>query len=196
MPHEEKTKGSRILLHSCCAPCTIYPMERLSAAGFTITGYFYNPNVHPFVEFGLRLGAVSDYYRAVGIGLVVDPAYDVEAFMRAVFAAKTRRCETCWRMRLRAAFLKGKEVGADAVTTTLLYSIYQDHDVVRGIAREESDDSGVEFYYEDFRVGWREGQEQAGKLGIYRQKYCGCIISEQERYKKRIDALAQANRGA
>jgi predicted adenine nucleotide alpha hydrolase (AANH) superfamily ATPase len=196
MPREERTKGSRILLHSCCAPCTIYPAARLSAAGIDITGFFYNPNVHPFAEFELRLGAVSDYYRVMGIGLVVDPSYDVEEFLRAVFATKGRRCETCWRMRLRAAFLKGKEVGADAVTTTLLFSIYQDHDAVRGIAREESDDSGVDFYYEDFRVGWQEGRRRAAELGIYRQKYCGCILSEEDRYRKRIDALRQANRGA
>ena len=75
-------------------------------------------------------------------------------------------------------------MGRDTVTTTLLFSIYQDHDTVAGIGREESEDAGVEFYYEDFRVGWHEGQRRAREYSIYRQKYCGCIFSEEERYKK------------
>ena len=99
-------------------------------------------------------------------------------------------------MRLRAVAEMGKEIGADAVTTTLLYSIYQDHDTIAGIGREESRDAGVEFYYEDFRAGWHEGQRRAGELSIYRQKYCGCIFSEEERYKKKIAALMEQKRGA
>lgn len=161
-----------------------------------MTGFFYNPNVHPFTEFEKRLAAADDVYRAAGCDLIVDAAYDVSAFIRAAFDNNARRCEACWRMRLRAAAAAAKEVGAGAVTTTLLYSIYQDHDTVAGIGREESRDAGVEFYYEDFRAGWQDGQRRARELSIYRQKYCGCIFSEEERYTKKIAALRKEKRRA
>lgn len=196
MTPTQKNPRPRVLLHSCCAPCTIYPLDRLQSEGLAVTGYFYNPNVHPFCEFEKRLQAVCDFYRAAGHELVVDAAYDVSAFIRAVFGPGTRRCEACWRMRLRAVAEMGREIGADAVTTTLLFSIYQDHDTIAGIGREESRDAGVEFYYEDFRVGWRDGQRRAREFSIYRQKYCGCIFSEEERYQKKIAALIEQKRRA
>jgi hypothetical protein len=192
-PHQ---KAPRILLHSCCAPCTIYPLDRLRSEGIVVTGFFRNPNIHPFSEFEKRLLAVSDYYLAEGHELIVDAAYDVSAFIEAVFRWGVRRCETCWRIRLRAAAEKAAEIGADAVTTTLLYSIYQDHDAVAGIGREEARDAGVGFHYEDFRVGWSEGQRRARAFSIYRQKYCGCIFSEEERYRKKIAALMDQKRRA
>ncbi len=196
MTSPPEKKAPRIVLHSCCAPCSIYPLDRLQADGAVVTGFFYNPNVHPFCEFERRLQAVTDYFGAAGHELVVDATYDVTAFIEAVFRAGVRRCETCWRMRLRAAAEKAGEIGADAVTTTLLYSIYQDHDAVAGIGREEARDAGVEFYYEDFRAGWSDGQRRARAFSIYRQKYCGCIFSEEERYKKKIAALMDQKRRA
>lgn len=191
-----KDTAPRILLHSCCAPCTLYPFDRLQAEGFTVTGFFYNPNIHPFSEFEKRLQAVSDFYHTAQKRLVVEAAYSVSGFIEAVLGPGKRRCEVCWRLRLRAAAAQGRELGADAVTTTLLFSVYQDHDAVAGIGREEAEDAGVEFYYEDFRVGWHEGQRRARELAIYRQKYCGCIFSEEERYKKKIAALMEQERRA
>ena len=190
-----KTKP-RVLLHSCCAPCTIYPFDRLQSEGFVITGYFYNPNIHPFSEFEKRLQAVFDFYQAAQRRLIIDASYDVSAFIKKAFGSRTGRCEACWRLRLKGLAETGKETGVDAVTTTLLYSIYQNHDSVAGIGREECEDAGVEFLYEDFRVGWHEGQRRARELSIYRQKYCGCIFSEEERYKKKIAALMEQGRRA
>ena len=152
MPNRENAKP-RVLMHSCCAPCTIYPFDRLESEGISVTGFFYNPNIHPFCEFEKRLQAVSDFYRAAASPLIVDASYDVSAFITAIFATGARRCETCWRMRLHAAAARASEMGVDAVTTTLLFSIYQAHDTVAGIGKEESKDAGVEFYYEDFRAG-------------------------------------------
>jgi predicted adenine nucleotide alpha hydrolase (AANH) superfamily ATPase len=186
----------RVLLHSCCAPCTIYPFDRLQSEGVAVTGFFYNPNIHPFSEFEKRFQAVTDFYRTAGRELLVDAAYDVSAFIKAVLGHGVRRCEACWRMRLRAAAERAKEIGADAVSTTLLFSIYQAHDTVAGIGREESRDAGVDFYYEDFRAGWHDGQRRARELSIYCQKYCGCIFSEEERYKKKIAALMENKRRA
>jgi epoxyqueuosine reductase len=189
-------KNTRVLLHSCCAPCTIYPFDRLQSEGFAVTGFFYNPNIHPFSEFEKRLQAVSDFYQTAQRRLIIDASYDVSAFIKAAFGSGKGRCEACWRMRLKGLAEKGREMGVNCVTTTLLFSIYQDHDAVAGIGREESKDAGVEFYYEDFRVGWHEGQRRARQLSIYRQKYCGCIFSEEERYKKKIAALMEQERRA
>lgn len=183
----------KVLIHSCCAPCTIYPLRRLQEEGIEVVGFFYNPNIHPFTEFERRLNAVEEYYREVDAPLVVDASYDVSAFLEKTFCNDVNRCEACYRIRLSRAFGAAREKGieADAVTSTLLFSKYQDHDVLVKIANEESSKSGVPFYYEDYREGWEEGRRLCRESGIYSQKYCGCIISEGERYSKRIKALKE-----
>jgi predicted adenine nucleotide alpha hydrolase (AANH) superfamily ATPase len=181
----------RILLHSCCAPCTIYPLRRLKERGVEVVGFFYNPNVHPFTEFEKRLGAVVEYYGEVEAPLIVDAEYDVTDFLKKTLFADIDRCEACYRMRLSRAFeaAGGEGVDVDAVTSTLLFSKYQDHEVLIKIAEEESERWGVPFHYEDYREGWDEGRRLCRESGMYSQKYCGCIVSEEERYGKRIKAL-------
>jgi len=181
----------KILLHSCCAPCTIYPLRRLREGGMEVVGFFYNPNIHPFTEFEKRLNAVVEYYGEVEVPLIVNAEYDVSDFLKKTFCADVKRCEACYRMRLSKAFeaAGGGDVEVDAVTSTLLFSKYQDHEVLIRIAGEESARSGIPFHYEDYREGWEEGRRLCRESGMYSQKYCGCIISEQERYGKRIKAL-------
>ena len=83
-------------------------------------------------------------------------------------------------------FEYAKANGYDAVTTTLLYSIYQNHDFIKEYMEKLSEEFGIEFLYRDFRVGFREGQAEARELGLYMQKYCGCVFSEEDRYSKQI----------
>lgn len=181
----------RVLLHSCCAPCTIYPLRRLRDEGMEVVGFFYNPNIHPFTEFEKRLNAVVEYYGEVGAPLIVNAEYDVTDFLKKTLFADIDRCEACYRLRLSMAFeaARGEGVKVDAVTSTLLFSKYQDHEVLIRIAGEESTKSGVPFHYEDYRDGWDEGRKLCRESGMYSQKYCGCVVSEQERYGKRIEAL-------
>lgn len=189
MDKESKRGTGRVLIHSCCAPCTIYPQKMLKDAGWDVTGYFYNPNIHPFTEFERRLSAVRDYYQKIDLPLIIDASYDVEAFLRRVLPVGDVRCNECYRMRLGEAAVRAKEIGADRFTSTLFYSRYQDHEVLNEIAGEVSDAVGIDFLYVDFRPGWDEGQRISRETGIYRQKYCGCIISEEERYKKKMSKL-------
>jgi predicted adenine nucleotide alpha hydrolase (AANH) superfamily ATPase len=156
-----------------------------------VVGFFYNPNIHPFTEFEKRLNAVVEYYSEVEVPLIVNAAYDVTDFLKRTLCADVNRCEACYRIRLSKAFEAAREwdVEVDAVTSTLLFSKYQDHEVLIRIAEEESKSSGVPFHYEDYREGWEEGRRLCRESGIYSQKYCGCIISEGERYGKRIKAL-------
>ena len=195
MINEPKIGVGKVLLHSCCAPCTIYPQKVLRDAGWDIIGYFYNPNIHPFTEFEKRLTAVRDYYQEIDLPLIIDASYDVEAFLRRVLSAGDVRCNECYRMRLNATAVRAKKIGAGSFTSTLFYSRYQDHEVLNKIAGEVSDAVGIDFLYIDFRTGWEEGQRVSRETGIYRQKYCGCIISEQERYKKKISRLKEFYEG-
>ena len=114
--------------------------------------------------------------------LLIDDSYDLEAFLRAALPLGKDRCMACYRMRLERAFQKALETKADAVTTTLLYSKYQRHEAIAAVAEELSAQFKMPFLYEDFREGWREGQAESRRLGLYRQNYCGCIFSEHERF--------------
>jgi predicted adenine nucleotide alpha hydrolase (AANH) superfamily ATPase len=153
--------------------------------GHEVTGFFYNPNIHPYTEFKKRQEALVRYGQVALLPLLVDDAYDLEEYLAAALPLGKDRCLACYRMRLERAFRRAADEGAEAVTTTLLYSIYQRHEVIAAIGEELSTRCGVRFLYRDFRAGWREGQDRARELGIYRQGYCGCIFSEYERFSTR-----------
>jgi hypothetical protein len=171
-----------VLLHICCAPCTIYPLKVLKGEGHEVTGFFYNPNIHPYTEFQRRRDALSTFAAVSLVPLLIDEGYDLEAFFRAALPLGKDRCLACYRMRLDRAFQRAVEIRAEAVTTTLLYSRYQRHEAIAAIAEELSARFKMPFLYKDFRAGWREGQAESRRLGLYRQNYCGCIFSEYERF--------------
>jgi predicted adenine nucleotide alpha hydrolase (AANH) superfamily ATPase len=106
--------------------------------------------------------------------------------LRRVVFNEERRCLLCYKMRLVEVVRKAKEVGADAFSSTLLYSRYQKHEVIKNMAEQLAEEHGVAFYYQDFREGWQDGIDSTIAMGIYRQPYCGCIYSEQERYDKKM----------
>ncbi|HTY45377.1 MAG TPA: epoxyqueuosine reductase QueH [Patescibacteria group bacterium] len=175
----------KLLLHTCCAPCLIYPLERLRQEGFTATGFFYNPNIHPFGEYTSRKKAVEALSEAAGIK-VSYPAYAPADFFQAVNLKEQApaRCQACWRLRLSKTASYAKEQGFDYFSTTLLVSPYQDQESLKTIGLEVAALEGVTFYCEDFRPGFRQAHEQARAQGIYCQKYCGCLYSEIERCSK------------
>jgi len=173
---------SRILLHACCAPCTIYPLSVLRDEAARVHAYFYNPHIQPWQEFDRRLKTLESYAVDEKLPLIVRKDYDPVTFFRQIAFRETNRCLYCYALRLNAAAGLARKSGFDAFTTTLLYSRQQKHELVVSLAEEASRKHGVPFYYKDFRVGWKEGQERARSLGIYRQQYCGCIYSEMERF--------------
>ena len=149
-----------------------------------VTGYFFNPNIHPFLEYVRRRDAAKQFAEIQGLELIVSPEYDLEQYLTSVLGRGTGRCERCYRFRLSAVAAEARDQGLPAFSTSLLYSKYQKHDVIRGVAEEMARDHGVEFLYEDFRHGWRDGIRESRRLGLYRQQYCGCLFSEWERYQK------------
>ncbi len=174
----------KIFFHICCAPCALYPYSRMREDGLEPTGYFYNPNIHPSQEYKKRMDTVREFSLKVGLDTLFRDGYDLDDFLVRTAGSGARRCEHCYRMRLEAAAAAARDNGFGAMTTSLLYSKYQKHDLIRGIAQEAAAGHGLDFYYEDFRMGWREGIVESKAMGLYRQQYCGCIYSERERYQR------------
>lgn len=175
----------KVLLHTCCAPCLIYPFKQLKEKGCQIKGFFYNPNIHPLAEYKNREAAVEVYAKELGLE-VLYPEYRPEEFFQAVHKKEEQRvrCPLCWSLRLKETAKKAREGGFEAFTTTLLVSPYQDQESLKEIGNEAASDYGVEFYYEDFRPGFRKAHDEAKQKGIYCQKYCGCIYGEIEQCRK------------
>ncbi len=175
----------KILLHICCAPCAGYPVQELRAAGIQVTGFFYNHNIHPYQEYLRRLETLRRYATLVTLEVIYRDEYRLEEFLANTASAPADRCRYCYSSRLEEAAAEAVRLGLDAFTTTLLYSRYQKHDLIREIGEQLGKKYGIPFYYKDFRRGWQEGIAISKRLELYRQQYCGCIYSEKERYQPR-----------
>ena len=173
-----------VLLHICCAPCANRPIALLQEQGHEVTGFWYNPNIHPFTEYKARRNTVRDYLSEIGVKLIEQNDYALRPFVRAVAEDIAHRCVKCYEMRLFETAKTAKEQGFDAFTSSLFISPYQNHSLMMDVARRAAEEYGVQFLYEDFRPLFREGQDFAREHGFYMQKYCGCVFSEEERYLK------------
>jgi len=169
----------KILLHVCCAGCAIYTIETLEKKFDKVLGLFFNPNIHPRSEFKKRQEALK-IYAGKHEKEIVFGDYRPEEFFREVNYKEgdPERCPICWRMRLERSAEFALSGGFDAFTTTLLISPYQDHFCVKEIGEEIAKETGVPFYYEDFRTGFSCSQRFLKSEKLYSQKYCGCIYSE------------------
>jgi predicted adenine nucleotide alpha hydrolase (AANH) superfamily ATPase len=174
----------KILLHICCAPCTIYPLRMLRGEGMALKGVFFNPNIHPYLEYKKRLDTVLEYTAREGLEVAVAEGYPIEDFLQKTAAMGKDRCSHCYEVRLRYTAEQARKGLFDAFTTTLLYSRYQQHDLIRATGENIARTFNIPFYYKDFRSGWEEGVRLSKDMGLYRQKYCGCIFSEKERFFK------------
>ena len=173
-----------VLLHICCGPCTTYPLEVLKKEGIKVRGFFYNPNIHPYQEFRKRLEAVEQLVSRESFEVEYHREYGLREYLRQVVFNEEDRCSLCYDMRLNEVVMQAQKIGADAFTTTLLYSRYQNHELIRHKAEKLAEVHKIPFYYQDFREGWQWGIDMSKEMGLYRQSYCGCIYSEQERYDK------------
>jgi epoxyqueuosine reductase len=175
-----------ILLHICCAPCAIYPIDELRKDGHTIAGFFYNSNVHPYAEYKKRKTEAEKYGKEVKLNVIAGD-YDIENYFQHVVYNESQpvRCPVCWWLRLNRTARFAKENGFDAFTTTLLASPYQDQDAIKSIGEDVAANTEIKFYCKDFRAGFKEAHTLAKSKGIYCQKYCGCVFSEKERAEKK-----------
>jgi predicted adenine nucleotide alpha hydrolase (AANH) superfamily ATPase len=176
-------KSLKILLHTCCSTCTIGPYEQLIDDGHQVIGYFYNPNIHPLIEFRRRLKSMKVLQGRVPVEMVYDEEYGLWEFLKTVDWKGEGRCRDCYSMRLRKTAEKALELGCDCFTTTLLTSQHQKHELVKRIGEECAESVGVEFFYRDWRSLAEYNREKAGGMNLYLQQYCGCVFSEYDRYK-------------
>ena len=175
----------KLLLHTCCAPCSIQCVEILRAGDIRPDLFWYNPNIHPYTEYRSRRDTLVKFAGDEGLALKAADEYGLRSFIAGVYGDLKNRCAYCYRTRLEKTAAFAAEHGYEYFSTTLLISPYQKHDVIRGIGGEAAARYGVQFFYRDFRPGFREGQKQARDRGFYMQKYCGCIFSEEDRYAKK-----------
>lgn len=178
----------KLLMHTCCAPCSVYCIDSLRKEDIEPTLFWYNPNIHPFIEYKTRRDCLKDYASLVNVKLIVKEEYGLDEFCKNVVSDIPNRCiNYCYKKRLSETVKYATENGYDAFTTTLLVSPYQKHEEIVKVCKDLAKKSGIKFVYRDFREGFREGQAKARELGLYMQKYCGCIFSEEDRYKKQIE---------
>ena len=174
-----------VLLHICCANCAIYPVRVLREAQHEVTGFFFNHNIHPYREYQQRLDAVREYTEKTGLPLVCQDEYLLETFLAEVAGDPTGRCTYCYQSRLQRTAEYAVRHGFDGFSSSLLYSRYQNHMLIRQCGEELAREYGIPFLYQDFRSGWQEGIRDSKSMGLYRQQYCGCIYSEKDRYLPR-----------
>lgn len=172
----------KLLMHICCAPCSIYPLRILRDDHHRVMGFFYRHNIHPYTECLKREKTLMDYATAIDLKVIYQSGYEMEIFLRSVAFREADRCTYCYHDRLTTTAKYAKKGKFDAFTTTLLYSRFQNHDQIRTIGDAIGKSTGLPFYYQDFRDGWKTGIDESRRLGLYRQPYCGCIYSEKERY--------------
>jgi hypothetical protein len=172
-----------LLLHICCAGCLCAPLDELRSEGIKVHGYFYNPNIHPLLEFRKRLKAVHIFQESDPIEIDYCEEYGLREYLSEVNYEGDNRCEDCYRLRLRTTAHHAKEKGFDAFCSTLLFSKQQDHDKIREMGEQIAEQIGIPFEYRDYRHLCECSKSIAKKKMLYRQSYCGCIFSEFERYK-------------
>jgi predicted adenine nucleotide alpha hydrolase (AANH) superfamily ATPase len=160
------------------------PVKHLRELGWSVMGFFYRHNIHPFTECMKREQTLLDYSETIDLQVIRQKDYDLEGFMRSVVYRESDRCRYCYHDRLKSTALMARRGKFDAFSSTLLYSKFQQHDMIRAIGESAGKEAGVPFFYHDFREYWKAGIEESKRLGLYRQSYCGCIFSEKERYFK------------
>ena len=173
-------------MHTCCAPCSVYCIDELRKNGIEPTLYWYNPNIHPYTEYVKRKDCLKEYSKKINVKAIFEDEYGLDVFCKNVVENINARCVNyCYPVRLRKTFEYAKANGYDTVTTTLLYSIYQKHDFIKKLMEDLSKEFEINFLYIDFRKGFWQGHQKAIEQGLYMQKYCGCIFSEEMRYNNR-----------
>ncbi len=173
----------RLLLHVCCALCLPGPLRALTEEGFEVEGYFYNPNIHPLLEFRKRLKAVKTINERLRVPFHYAATYGLNTFLLMLDGEfGPSRCPRCYAHRLRETARFARLHGFRFFSSTLLVSHEQQHELVVAAGEHAAAAEGVEFVARDFRPFAEEGKQLARKASIYRQQYCGCVFSEYDRY--------------
>ncbi|MDI6861643.1 MAG: epoxyqueuosine reductase QueH [Caldisericia bacterium] len=169
-----------ILIHTCCAPCSILVIDKFKK-DYEITLFFYNPNIHPYKEYLERLNSFKSFAENQKINYIV-AKYEYKDYFMNITKNFEDRCKFCYQLRLNQAAIISKELNIKNFTTTMLYSPYQKHDIIKTIGELLAKNYDLNFIYFDLRERYADGVKLSKDYNLYRQKYCGCIFSEIERF--------------
>ena len=192
-----KEKGIRpkLLIHACCGPCSSYVIEYLNKY-FDITIYYYNPNIYPTVEFLRRYDElekfIKEFNKKNNIKIKLNAVdYETKEFYEAIrglehMGEKSRRCYNCYKLRMTKAAQYAKENNYDYLTTTLSISPYKNANWINEIGKKLEEKIGIKYLYSDFKKndGYKRSLELSKEYNLYRQEYCGCVYSKEERERK------------
>jgi len=174
----------KILLHTCCAPCLEYPAKVLQEEGIEFVSYFYNPNIQPYWEHERRRIALEELSEIKKFKVVIsspeeNKLIEESLINEAIWKEQDdlKRCEFCYKTRMDNVARYAKQNGFKYFSTTLLLSIYQNHELIKKVGNEIALKYMIGFYERDFRNGFKESQAMAKTDHLYRQKHCGCILS-------------------
>lgn len=176
--------SARLLVHICCAPCAIHTFSELRKNFKEVFAFWYNPNIHPFLEYQRRLEAVRIWVEREKVRILYKDDYELKGFLRQIVYREEERCRLCYHMRLKTTATVARKGKFHYFTSTLLLSPHQDRQLLEEIMTEVGKEYSVRPYLEEVRGGWRKGMNLARKMGLYHQQYCGCIYSEEERYRR------------
>ena len=184
-----KVDVPKLLVHSCCAPCSSYVLEYLNKY-FNITVLYYNPNIYPFEEYEYRKNEqkrlISEMKFENPVSFI-DCDYDNDSFNKAVKGLEAepeggKRCEKCFELRLNKTAEVAKENGFDYFVTTLSISPLKNAETLNRIGKEAGEKYGVKYLLSDFKKnnGYKRSIELSREYSLYRQNFCGCVYSKQK----------------
>ncbi len=183
------TYRPKLLLHSCCGPCSSYVTEYLTKY-FDIWIYYYNPNIYPESEYVHRLETQQKFLEITNYGIITDSEYNHRTFTDAVKGYEKepeggKRCDLCFRLRLEATAKKASNEKFDFFGTTLTVSPHKNAQLLNRIGEEFSEKYNIKWLYSDFkkREGYKRSIELSKEYNLYRQNYCGCEFSLNEKIK-------------
>lgn len=174
---------TRLLLHACCAPCSLEPVRLLAEEGFEPTICWSNPNIQPAAEHDRRLAELRRWCSETGIPLIEaeeDPGRWERSVAPIGALRREERCRACYALRLQAACRVARDGGFGHVATTLAVSPYQLFDVCNDVLEHLARPLGLTPVIRDFRPWYPEATRRSRELGMYRQNYCGCRFSAAE----------------
>jgi len=175
----------KVLLHTCCAPCSTHPLEELKNKGFEVILFYYNPNIHPREEYEMRVEEAKKYSK--NKVEIIEGNYDVEKWFELTKGLEEepergKRCEICFETRMRATAEKAKELKFDYFTTTLSISPHKDAKLLNKIGAQLEQELGVKYLEANWKKcdGFLHSLEMSREAKLRRQNYCGCVYSRRD----------------
>ena len=176
----------KILLHTCCAPCSVYCIERLNELNIEMDVYWYNPNIHPYMEYKQRRDTLKEYTKSINVNAIFEEDYGLREFCKNVVNDLNNRCiNYCYKIRLEQTAKYAKEHGYEAFSTTLLISPYQNHEALKQIGEEMARKYDIPFFTKILDKDLDKGKQKQESLDYI----CKNIVDVF--FQKKIDILSK-----